>query len=389
MEVALATDQAAMPAEGVFSPLRIRGLELRNRLVVSPMCQYSAKDGLADDFHLVHLGKFAQGGFGLIFTEATAVREDGRITHGDIGLWCDDQIAPLKRITDFIRRCGACSGIQLAHAGRKACKQRPWEGNGPLTQADRDAGEFPWPVVGPSPIPVADGWLMPRELTIGEIEEMVGLWRNAARRAVAAGFDVAEIHGGHGYLLHQFLSPLTNQRTDAYGGDISGRMRLPLEIASAVREVWPAELPVFFRMSVTDHAPGGWDVQDSVVLARELARRGIDVMDCSSGGLGGLTEATRVPQAPGFQVPLSARVRQDAGVRTMAVGLILDGAQADAVIGAGGADLVAIGREALFNPNFALHGEAALGRSGAFESWPVQYGWWLDRRARLFEAARR
>lgn len=366
----------------LLSPMTIRGVTLRNRVVISPMCQYSATDGMAEDFHLVHLGQFALGGAGMIFSEAIAVHPNGRITHGDIGLWEDRQVAPLRRITDFLRRHGAVPAIQISHAGRKASMQRPWYGNGPLTADDLARGDHPWPVVAPSPLPMDAGWLMPTALSVDEMGDIRECFRRAALRALEAGFEVAEVHGAHGYLLHQFLSPLSNRRNDGYGGDLAGRMRFPLEVAETVRAAWPDDKPVFFRVSAVDGVEGGWTLEESVTLARELRARGIDVMDCSSGGLTGPATAARLPRGPGFQVPFAARIRQDAGIATMAVGLITEAEQAEEILQSGAADLIAIGREALFDPHWPLHAERTLGHGGNFASWPEQYGWWLDRRAR-------
>ena len=366
----------------LFTPLALRGVTLKNRIVISPMCQYSAVDGHANDWHLVHLGRFALGGAGMVFTEATAVEARGRITHGDLGLWEDGQIAGLSRVADFLRAHGAVPAIQLAHAGRKASMQRPWHGNGPLDERDRARGDLPWQVVAPSALPLDEGWLVPHELSLAEIAALQDAWRHAARRALAAGFDVLEMHSAHGYLGHEFLSPLSNRRGDRYGGDLAGRMRFTLETAAAVREVWPQDKPLFVRVSSVDGLEGGWTIEDTVTLARELAACGVDVVDCSSGGLAGSATAARVKRGPGFQVPFAERVRREAGVKTMAVGLILEAQQAEAILEADQADLIAIGREALYDPSWALHAEAALGLQGEFESWPVQSGWWLERRRR-------
>jgi 2,4-dienoyl-CoA reductase-like NADH-dependent reductase (Old Yellow Enzyme family) len=364
------------------SPITLRGLRLRNRVVISPMCQYSAVDGVANDWHFAHLARFGIGGAGVVFTEAAAVERNGRITHGDLGIWSDAHIAPLARITAFLKSQGAVPAMQLAHAGRKASMQRPWHGNGPMNESDRARGEQPWTVVAPSPLPVDTGWLVPHELSLGEIEELKAHWRAAALRARAAGFEVVEVHGAHGYLIHEFLSPLSNRRADAYGGDLQGRMRLALEIAGIVREHWPADRPVFFRVSSTDGVDGGWALDDSVALARRLKALGVDVIDCSSGGIAGSATAAKVKRTLGFQVPYAQRIRNDAGIQTMAVGLILDARQAEAILQSGQADLVAIGRQALFDPNWALHAELALDVENEFASWPVQSGWWLERRQR-------
>ena len=369
----------------LFTPLALRGVTLKNRIVISPMCQYSAVDGHANDWHLVHLGRFALGGAGMVFTEATAVEARGRITHGDLGLWSDEQVPGLKRVAAFLRANGAVPAIQLAHAGRKASMQRPWHGNGPLDERDRLRGDLPWQVVAPTALPLDEGWLVPHELSLAEIAALQDAWRQAARRALAAGFDVLEMHSAHGYLGHEFLSPLSNRRGDRYGGDLAGRMRFTLETVAAVREVWPQDKPLFVRVSSVDGLEGGWTIEDTVVLARELAARGVDVVDCSSGGLAGSATAARVKRGPGFQAPFAERVRREAGVKTMAVGLILEAQQAEAILEADQADLIAIGREALYDPSWALHAEAALGLQGEFESWPVQSGWWLERRRRSME----
>ena len=364
----------------LFTPTELRGVNIRNRIVISPMCTYSAKDGFVDDWHLVHLGKLAQGGAGLIFTEAAAVEESGRITHGDVGIWSDAQIPGLARITGFIKSQGSVPAIQLAHAGRKAAMQRPWHGNGPLDDTDRSRGEDVWGTVAPSAIPIDQGWLKPHELSIDEIHDLQKNWCLATERALRAGFEVIEIHSAHGYLGHEFLSPITNKRTDAYGGDFAGRTRFTLELAEKLRAIWPDDKPLFTRISSVDGIDNGWTIEDSVTLARELKARGVDVMDCSSGGLMGSATAARVKRGPGFQVPFAQRIRQDAGIQTMAVGLILDGPQAEQILQGQQADLIAIGREALHNPNWPLHAEMQLGCHGHFESWPEQYGWWLDKR---------
>ncbi|UCH48208.1 MAG: NADH:flavin oxidoreductase/NADH oxidase [Betaproteobacteria bacterium] len=369
----------------LLTPTELRGVTLKNRIVISPMCTYSAKDGIVNDWHLVHLGKMAQGGAGLVFTEAAAVKMDGRITHGDVGIWSDEHIAGLERIVSFIKSTGAAAAIQLAHAGRKASMQRPWHGNGPLDDSDRARGEDVWNIVAPSPIPLDQGWLKPHELTVNEIHDLQEHWRLAAQRAVRAGFDVLEIHSAHGYLGHEFLSPITNKRADQYGGDLTGRMRFTLELAETIRSVCPKDKPLFTRISSVDGMEGGWNIEDSVVLSRELKARGVDVIDCSSGGLMGSATAARVKRLPGFQVPFSERIRRDADIKTMAVGLILDGEQAEQILRSEQADLIAIGREALHNPNWALNAEAQLGCRGHFESWPEQYGWWLDKRQRSMQ----
>ena len=294
----------------LFTPITLRGLTLKNRIVVSPMCQYSAHEGVANDWHLVHLGKLASGGPGMIFVEAIAVQRNGRITHGDLGLWNDDQIAPLRRINDFMRSQGAVPAAQLGHAGRKASMQRPWHGNGPLDDTDRARGEDVWDVQAPSSVALDSGWLVPHEMSLDDIEALKTSFREAARRASQAGFEVIEVHGAHGYLLHEFLSPLSNRRSDRYGGSFENRIRLPLEIARELRSEWPQDRPLFFRVSSVDGIDGGWTLEDSIALARSLKDAGIDVMDCSSGGLMGSATAARVKRYPGFQVPYAAAVRK-------------------------------------------------------------------------------
>ncbi|WP_205470678.1 NADH:flavin oxidoreductase/NADH oxidase [Breoghania sp. L-A4] len=368
----------------LFTPLTLRDVTLRNRIAVSPMCQYSAGDGLANDWHLVHLGKFAQGGAGLVFTEAAAVSRIGRITHGDLGIWSDEHAAALARITGFLRAHGAASGIQLGHAGRKASMQRPWEGNAALTGAEFAAGDMAWPTLAPSALPVDDGWLVPRAMTIDDIAQTVADFASAARRADWCGFDVAEIHAAHGYLLASFLSPVSNKRDDAYGGSRENRARALFETVDAVRAVWPEQKPLFVRISSVDGSPDGWSLDDSVWLAGELKTRGVDVVDCSSGGISGsATAAKRAAPEPGFQVPYAERIRRETGMKTQAVGLIFEPAQAEAIVASGQADIVALGREMLTDPNWPLHAADALGADTAFATWPKQYGWWLDKRRQL------
>ena len=364
----------------LFQPIELRGVRLRNRIVISPMCQYSAQDGRVTDWHLVHLGKFAQGGAGAVFVEATAVEKRGRITHGDTGIWDDAHIPGLRRIAAFLKEQGATPAIQLAHAGRKASMARPWYGNGPLTQADLDRGDKPWSTIAPTDAPLDASWIAPRAMKEGDMQAVLTAYRNAVRRAHAAGFEILELHAAHGYLLHTFLSPLSNP------GSLEERMRFPLEVAAEVRTAWPQGKPLFVRCSSIDDVEGGWSIEDTVAFARKLKQAGVDVIDCSSGGiLGSATAATRtvVKRVPGFQIPFASRVKSDGGIRTMAVGLILTAQQAEEALQAGHADLIAIGREALYDPNWPLHAAAALGVDPGFERWPVQYGWWLTRREGL------
>ncbi len=374
----------------LFDEIKIRDLRIRNRIVVSPMCQYSAQDGHTTDWHLVHLGKFAQGGAGVVFVEATAVEKRGRITHGDTGIWEDAHIPGLRRIAQFVKSQGAVPAVQLAHAGRKASMARPWYGNGPLTKEDAERGDAAWSIVAPTEAPIGDGWLKPRPLQKGDLDNVKKAFVSAVRRAHGAGFEIVELHSAHGYLLHTFLSPLTNTRSDEYGGSLDNRMRFPLEVASAVREEWPKGKPLFVRVSSIDDVEGGWSVEDTIVFAKKLKSVGVDVIDCSSGGImGSATAATKMllPRVPGFQLPFSEKVRKEADIATMAVGLILTPQQAEEALQSGRADLIAIGREALYDPNWPAHAAATLGADPEFQRWPVQYGWWLTRREGLLRKA--
>lgn len=373
-------------AAKLFCPFFLRGIQIRNRVVISPMCQYSAHEGHMDDWHVVHLGRFAIGGAGIVFTEATAVQKQGRITHGCPGLWCDSQIPIHARIAQFALRNGAIPAIQLGHAGRKAGMQRPWYGNGPLTKVDFKRGDMPWTPVGPSESPVADGWPVPHALSTLEIKSLIEDYVAAAQRALIAGYKIVEVHGAHGYLVHSFLSPLSNNRNDEYGGNLENRMRLALEIAQAVRAVWPVDLPLFFRTSAVDGMPDGWSLDDTVILARALKAVGVDVMDCSSGGIAGAaTAGNGQKRQPSFQVEYSERVRQDVEMATMAVGLITHPKQAESILMQGGADLIAIGREALVDPMWTFHAAKALEFDVDFDLWPKQSGWWLASRQKTSE----
>lgn len=378
-----------MPSK-LFSPLTLRGLTIPNRATIPPLCQYSAVEGMANDWHMVQLGRFAVGGFGLVFSEVVSVLREGRITHGDLGLWSDDHIAPLKRITDFIRGQGAVPAIQLGHAGRKGAMQRPWEGNGPLGPDQFAKGETPWDIVSAAATPLGEGHLTPAALDAAGIAHIVEGFAIGARRAHAAGFDAVEVHCAHGYLLHQFLSPLTNTRNDGYGGDLAGRMRFPLQVIAAVRAAWPDNLPVFVRISAVDGVDDGWTMQDSLAFAQAMKPLGVDVIDCSSGGIGGsATGSKRIPRGYGFQIPYAAEIRRDIGLATMAVGLIIGPHQAEAALEAGEADLIAIGREAMNNPNWALMARAVLEpgtTEEVFAPWPPQHGWWMEKRGAVMGA---
>ena len=375
------------PAAGrplLFTPIEIRNVTFKNRVVIAPMATYSAVEGIAQDFQFAHWGRLVLGGAGCVFVEATAVTDQGRITNGDLGIWSDAHVPALKRIAAFMKAHNVVPGIQLAHAGRKGSMQRPWFGNGALTAEDFARGEKQWDTVAPTAEPMAAGHIVPRALSVSDLATLKGHWVDAARRALEAGFDVLEIHNAHGYLMHQFLSPISNTRDDAYGGDFAGRTRFPLEVAEALRAEWPQDKPVFLRVSAVDGLDGGWSMDDTVVYAKELKARGIDVIDCSSGGLFGSATAARVKRTWGFQVPYAERVRHEAGIKSMAVGLIVDPVVAEDILQKGQADLIAIAREALVNPCWPQMAEIALGRnaSDAMDGWPVQYGWWLKHRER-------
>jgi 2,4-dienoyl-CoA reductase-like NADH-dependent reductase (Old Yellow Enzyme family) len=346
----------------LFTPLTLRSLEFRNRIFVSPMCQYSATDGFPSDWHLVHLGSRAVGGAGLVIVEATSVTPEGRISPRDLGLWLDAHIDPFARIVRFVKEQGAAPGIQLAHAGRKASTAAPWERGGGLAP---DQGG--WTPVAPSAIPFADGYATPHTLTANEIAGLVERFAEAADRARAAGFDVVELHAAHGYLLHEFLSPLTNRRNDEFGGSFENRIRFPLTVARKLREVWPASFPVFVRISATDWVEGGWSLDESIEFSRRLKAIGIDLIDCSSGGL--IADA-KIPVGPGYQVPLAAAVRKEAGIATGAVGMVTSPEQAEQILATGQADAVLLARELLRNPYWPL---VAARKLGAAIEWPKQY----------------
>jgi 2,4-dienoyl-CoA reductase-like NADH-dependent reductase (Old Yellow Enzyme family) len=347
----------------LFDPLRIRSITFPNRIFVSPMCEYSSEDGFANDWHLVHLGGRAVGGAGLVFTEATAVTPEGRISPQDLGIWKDDHIAMLSRIVRFIHDHGSVAGMQLAHAGRKGSTYRPWSGHGAIGEPDGGWRK----VLAPSAEAFAPNYPQPIEMSRDDIAGAVDAFAAAANRALAAGFRVVEIHAAHGYLIHEFLSPLSNHRTDAYGGTFENRTRFAREITVAVRQAWPAELPLFIRISATDWVDGGWDIEQSVALAKMLKPLGVDFVDCSSGG--NVAQA-KIPVGPGYQVPFAERVRRDAGILTGAVGLITDPAQAEEIVASGQADAVLIARELLRDPYFPLRAAAELGQE---VTWPAQY----------------
>ena len=346
----------------LFEPLKLRDITLPNRIGIPPMCQYSATDGLASDWHFTHYGSRAAGGAGLMIVEATAVTAEGRISPGDLGLWNDAQIEPLARIASFARSQGCVPAIQLAHAGRKASTSLGWQEQRALSQS-----EGGWETVAPSPLAFDQGYRTPRELTLDDIKEIVARFADSTRRARAAGFQAVEIHAAHGYLLHQFLSPLSNQRSDAYGGSFDNRGRLVREVVAAVRQEWPENLPLLIRLSATDWVEGGWNADDTVALCRQLKALGVDLVDVSTGGL---VPDARIPVAPGFQTEFATRVRQEAGIPSAAVGLITAPLQADHIIRSGQADMVLVGREILRHPHWPLAAAQALGQAS---SWPLQY----------------
>jgi len=346
----------------LFSPLALRELTLKNRIVVSPMCQYSAVDGVPGPWHLVHLGSRAVGGASLVFTEASAVSAEGRISPADTGIWTDAQAEAWAPMVKFIREQGAAAGIQLAHAGRKASTDAPWRGGTPLS-----AREGGWQPVAPSALGFSPKHPEPRALSSAEIDQIVEQFVAAARRSLEAGFEVAELHMAHGYLLHQFLSPLSNQREDEYGGSLDNRMRLPLRVAEAVREVWPERWPLFVRISATDWVEGGWDLEQSLALAGRLREAGVDLIDCSSGGA---VPDAAIPAGPGFQTPFATAVRERAGIASGAVGFITDPVQAEQIVATGLSDVVLLARELLRDPYWPLR---AAQRLGVALSWPAQY----------------
>jgi 2,4-dienoyl-CoA reductase-like NADH-dependent reductase (Old Yellow Enzyme family) len=346
----------------LFDPFPLRELTLSHRLVLSPMCQYSSVDGFSNDWHFAHLASRAVGGAALVFTEASAVTADGRISPQDLGIYDDLHVDGLARVVRFIHGQGTLAGMQLAHAGRKGSTVRPWDGHGAVPPA---AGG--WQPVGPTAEPFSEGYPIPRALAITEIPLVVRAFRDAARRALAAGFDLVEIHAAHGYLIHEFLSPLSNTRADAYGGSFDHRIRLCLEIVEAVRDVWPERLPLFVRISATDWAEGGWDIDQSVELARRLRDRGVDLIDCSSGGN---VATAKIQIGPGYQVPFAAQIKREAAIATGAVGLITTPEQADGIIRRGDADCVILARELLRDPYFPLRAAKELGH---LVPWPVQY----------------
>lgn len=353
------------PDVNALSPITIRGVRLRNRIVYSPMCQYVAKNGMADDWHLVHLGSRAVGGAGLVFMEATAVTAQGRISPGDLGIWSDEHIPPIARIASFIKRVGSVPAIQLAHAGRKASCKEPWVRKGERLKPE----EGGWPIIAPSPIPFNEGDPPPQQLDKQGIKHVISDFIKAAERAIKAGIEIIEIHSAHGYLSHSFLSPLSNKRTDEYGSSLENRMRFTVELAKAIRQAIPEKMPLFVRLSVTDWVEGGWDLDQSIELVRHLKPLGVDVIDCSSGAM---VPNAKIPVGPGYQVPFAAKIREACQIKTAAVGLITEPEQLNNIILSGAADLVFIGREFMREPYFGLATEKALDHE---QSWPISYGY--------------
>lgn len=363
----------------LFEPMTFRGLTLKNRVIVAPMCQYSARHGYANDWHLVHLGRFALGGFSLVIVEATGVTPEGRITYGCPGLWEDGQIAPMKRIADFLRAHGSAAGIQLAHAGRKASSTIPWRGAFNETEAEKQALGFEsWTPVAPSAERHMPSYAMPETLDDAGMARIRDGFAAAARRADAAGFDMIELHSAHGYLLNQFLSPIANHRSDAYGGSLENRMRFPLEVAAAVRKAWPDHKPAFVRISVVDWIEGGVTVEESIAYAKALKALGYDVVHCTTGGFDG----AKPKVGPLYQVPMAEAIRHGADVPTAAVGLITRPAEAEQILAEGKADLVALARQALDDPNWPLHALRELVGGDNYAAWPQQAGYGIRNKDR-------
>jgi 2,4-dienoyl-CoA reductase-like NADH-dependent reductase (Old Yellow Enzyme family) len=364
----------------LFTPFTLRGVTSRNRVVVSPMSQYLVTDGTPGDWHLVHLGKFALGGAGIIFCEETAVTETSRKTYHCPGIYTDAQVRAWRRVTDFLKANGAVPAMQLGHAGRKVATKAPWEGFEPLGEEDAPAGQPPWRGYSSSAVPFKPGSLPPIEMDRDDIRQVIGLHVEAVKRTLDAGFDICEIHAAHGYLIQQFLSPIVNGRTDAYGGDIEGRMRFGLELIEAVREAWPADKPLLVRVSCVDGSGGGWSIEDTVVFAAELKQRGVDLIDCSSGGINGPLTLSVVPRDPGYHIPFAECVRRDVGIPTMGPGLITTAEQAESYLAEGRCDLIAIAREMIWDPYWPVHAARTLGCDDYLDMLPPTYAWWLKRR---------
>lgn len=370
----------------LFSPFKLRGITFKNRIAVSPMSQYRSREGYANDWHLVHLGRFAMGGAGLVYAEATAVEKDGRRTHGDLGLWDDAHVDALKPVAAFIDREGAVPGIQIGHAGRKASERRPWHGETPVDLEDvSERHEAPWQAIAPSSIPYADGWPLPAEMSEEDIQRVIRSFGQAARRAGDAGFRILEVYAAHGFLVHQFLSPISNRREDRWGGSPENRRRFAIEVARSIRANWPEEFPLAFRLSATDWLDGGIEVEETVETAKALKSHGVDMIDCSSGGIGGKERPRRMVIEEGFQTPFAEEVRKTVGIATMAVGFLWGGKACEDIVLCGKADMIALARELLDDPNWPLHVAEELGLDEGHQMWPMESGWWLMKRDRLLK----
>ena len=370
----------------LFTPFKLRDIEFKNRIAVSPMSQYRAVDGFTNDWHLVHLGRFALGGAALVYAEATAVERDGRRTHGDLGIWDDAHVQGLARLADFISAEGAVPGLQITHAGRKASERRPWHGETPVDSEDEQLrNEAPWAAIAPSAIPYADGWPTPSAITESDIQRVIESFGAAARRAAEAGYKIIEVYAAHGFLGHQFLSPIANQRTDDWGGTLVNRMRFCVEVARAIRDNWPENYPLAFRLSATDWVDGGLEIEDTVAVAHALKKEGVDIIDCSTGGIGGKDRPRRMKIEQGFQVPFAEQVKREADLASMTVGFLWDAHRCEDIIAAGQADMIAIARELLDDPNWVLHAAQALEADVDHKLWPVESGWWLMKRQRLLD----
>ena len=368
----------------LFSPFTLRDITFKNRIAVSPMSQYRARGGHAKGWHAVHLGRFAMGGAGLVYAEATAVEPDGRRTHGDLGLWQDAHIDGLTPIAEFIREEGSIPGIQLGHAGRKASERRPWHGETPVDDEDvSERNEAPWQAIAPSPIPYAEGWPEPAEMSRSDIERVIASFGDAAKRSQEAGFKIIEVYAAHGFLIHQFLSPIANQRTDSWGGNSENRRRFAVEVARSIRANWPEAYPLSFRLSATDWLEGGIEVDDAVETAKALKAAGVDMIDCSTGGIGGKDRPRRMVIEQGFQVPFAERIREGADIASMAVGFLWDAELCEDIVRSGKADMIALAREILDDPNWPLHAAKRLGVNENYAMWPIESGWWLMKRERL------
>lgn len=358
----------------LFTPVTLRSVTARNRIVVSPMCQYESVDGGPTDWHIVQLGKFAIGGAGIVFHEETSIDPRGRKTYHCAGLYKDSHVPAYRRINEFLRRYGSVPAMQLGHSGRKSSNKGPVQGRAPLGPEDAARGEPPWQGLAPSPIPMEPGYHVPKEMTLDDIRESLEQWRIGTLRTADADFDILEVHGAHGYLIHEFLSPGSNTRTDAYGGDLQGRMRYALEVAEIVRAAWPADKPLFWRLSAVDSKGGYWDMDGSLALAKELKARDIDVIDCSSGGVFGDSPLPSVPRIPGYQVPYAEIIHREVGIPTMAVGGITEPLQAENILQRGDVELIAMARELMWESNWPVHAAKALGMPDFLDLFPQGYG---------------